>query len=549
MMRSESLRGATMPPKVSWADVTARADSLDEALTVGGAHLPATDVTAARQVLDKIPARRAMVGGRTVVVLAGATGSGKSSLFNALVAEPVSRIGARRPTTSVPTAAMWGDKPSGDLLDWLGVGTRHQVPRTTRRAELLDGLVLLDLPDFDSRVAQHRAEADRVIELADVFVWVTDPQKYADAVLHDDYVKRLSGHDAVSLVVLNQVDRLDRAQISQCIDDLHRLLAADGLADVPILPTSAVRGYGVDDLAGTIGSVVAERNAAEQRLLADVRAAATALRHGVAPSEADLDSQDDSALTDALCRAAGVPAVVDAVRRDYRRQAEHHGGWPFTRWVHRLRPEPLRRLRLDEAHTMNRSGAKLALGRSSLPPPGPAARAAVDVATRQLGRRAAEGLPAAWAEAAQEAATPGDEHLHDALDQAVIGTELHDKPPAWWSVASALQWVFAAVALVGLVWLGLLVVLGMTHVDASAPQWFGLPIPLLMLVFGVLAGVLLALISRWAAARGAERRADRVRSRLRAAIAGVGAEQIIEPVAQVLRCHRRTREALDAAVR
>lgn len=533
--------------KIGWEDVATHADALEEALRTGGDHLPAASVSRAAQVLRKVPAREAILGGRTVVVLAGATGSGKSSLFNALVAEPVSRIGARRPTTSVPTAAMWGDEPSGELLDWLQVGTRHQVPPSTRRAEALNGLVLLDLPDFDSRVAQHRAEADRVIDLADVLVWVTDPQKYADAVLHNDYVKRMSGHGSVSLVVLNQIDRLGRAEISQCVDDLHRLLSADGLSDVPILPTSAVRGQGVDDLAGTIASLVQERTAAQQRLLADVRAAAGALRAGVAPQEATLSGQDDAELTEALCGAAGVPAVVDAVRRDYELQAERHGGWPFTRWVHRLRPEPLRRLRLSDAHTMNRSGAKLALGRSSLPPPGPAARAAVDVASRRLGRRAAEGLPAPWAEAAQEAATPVDDRLHDALDQAVMGTELHSRKPAWWAVTSALQWVFAAVAVAGLVWLAVLVILGWVHVDASTPTWLGLPISLSMLVCGLIAGVLLALISRWAASRGARHRAAQVEARLRASIAVVGIEEIVDPVADVLQAHRDTREALATA--
>jgi len=536
-------------PDNGWDTVTTHAEALAEALRTGEGRLPADGVHRAEQVLQKIPQRQAIVGGRTVVVLAGATGSGKSSLFNALVAEPVSRIGARRPTTSVPTAAMWGDEPSGELLDWLQVGTRHQVPRTARRAEALDGLVLLDLPDFDSRVAQHRAEADRVIGLADVLIWVTDPQKYADAVLHDDYVKQLAGHSAVSLVVLNQIDRLGRAEISQCVQDLQRLLAADGLADVPVLTTSAVRGYGVDDLAGTISSVVQQRNAAEQRLLADVRSAAVSLQPGVAAQEATLHADDDSELTDALCRAAGVPAVVDAVRRDHLVQAEQHGGWPFTRWVHRLRPQPLHRLRLDEAHTMNRSGAKLALGRSSLPPAGPAARAAVDLASRKLGRHAAEGLTPPWAEAVQGAATPSDERLHDALDQAVIGTQLHQRKPTWWAVSSALQWVFAAVAVIGLVWLVLLAILGFAHIYAHAPTWIGLPVPLLMLIVGLLAGVLLALIARWAAARGAHRRAAQVEARLRASIAVVGVEQIIDPVARVLQAHRDTREALAAAAR
>ncbi len=47
-----------------------------------------------------------------------------------------------------------------------------------------------------------------MLELVDVFVWVTDPQKYADARLHDEFVSLLSQHDAVTLSVLNQSDRL-----------------------------------------------------------------------------------------------------------------------------------------------------------------------------------------------------------------------------------------------------------------------------------------------------------------------------------------------------
>ena len=78
------------------------------------------------------------------------------------------------------------------------------------------------------------------------------------------------------------------------------------------------------------------------------------------------------------------------------------------------------------------------------------------------------------AEAVQEAATPPDERLHDALDQAVIGTELHGRKPAWWAVSSALQWVFAAIALIGLVWLILLAILGFAHIDADSPTWIGL---------------------------------------------------------------------------
>ncbi|UUZ43887.1 GTPase [Janibacter limosus] len=207
MSRLNPLRrsgGATRALSVE--ELGARADALSGALGTGGARLEPAPAARAGEVVDKVRERTSPVGGHTVVALAGATGSGKSSLFNALVGAEVARSGMRRPTTSTPTAAVWGSEPAGELLDWLSVGTRHRVegPDTDR----LDGLVLVDLPDFDSRESAHREEATRVLELVDVFVWVTDPQKYADAVLHDDYVAVLREYGAVTIVVLNRVDRL-----------------------------------------------------------------------------------------------------------------------------------------------------------------------------------------------------------------------------------------------------------------------------------------------------------------------------------------------------
>ena len=53
----------------------------------------------------------------------------------------------------------------------------------------LDGLVLLDLPDHDSTEVSHHLEMDRLIKYADLLVWVLDPQKYADAAIHDRYIR------------------------------------------------------------------------------------------------------------------------------------------------------------------------------------------------------------------------------------------------------------------------------------------------------------------------------------------------------------------------
>ena len=100
--------------------------------------------------------------------------------------------------------------------------------------------MLLDLPDHDSTTVAHRLEVDRLVGLVDVLVWVLDPQKYADAAVHERYLRPLAGHAGVMVVVLNQADRLPAHQVDAALDDVRRLLAADGLGPVPVLATSAV---------------------------------------------------------------------------------------------------------------------------------------------------------------------------------------------------------------------------------------------------------------------------------------------------------------------
>src|SRR5439155_690280 len=92
-----------------------------------------------------------------------------------------------------------------------------------------------------------RLEVDRLVELVDLLVWVLDPQKYADAAVHDRYLRPLAEYAGVMLVVLNQVDRLDEAGRAACLADLRALLSSEGLAEVPVLATSATTGDGLPD--------------------------------------------------------------------------------------------------------------------------------------------------------------------------------------------------------------------------------------------------------------------------------------------------------------
>ena len=573
-------RRSSYVDSASAESVKARAASLTSALESGDGCLPARGVDRARAVIGKAAERTSIVGGHTVVALAGATGSGKSSLFNDLVGADIAPIGARRPTTSTPTAAIWGSESASALLDWLKVGARHNVDgrpsgsmlsgatgsgvdptRQSPTAALLDpvsgleldGLVLLDLPDFDSLEATHRVEADRILDLVDVFIWVTDPQKYADARLHEDYIARLSAHDAVTMVVLNQADRLTPEALEACRSDLLRLLVADGVADAEVIATSARDGSGVIDLHHQISSAVAEQNAAVRRLDSDLRVAATALRSGVADSEPILRPSDNASLVDALTRASGIPVILDAVERDFRRETWARTGWPFTRWVRALRPAPLKLLRLNQGADarsggISESDVRLVLGRSSLPPATPAARSAVELATRELGDRAGQGLPQAWTDALTDAATPPGADLGDALDQAVVNTPLRARNPLWWAVFGALQWIFAIAAVAGLVWLGVLMVLGWLQLPAvDTPRLGPLPYPFLLFAGGLLIGFVLSLVSRQVGGVGGRRRKVLVAARLRESVTQVARDRLIAPVQEVLDRHRATREHLEAA--
>lgn len=545
--------------------LAAKAQSLEAALDAGGDELDRRQTMAGAEIVAKVQARTALRGGHTVVALAGATGSGKSSLFNTIVGAEVSTVGAKRPTTSKPTAAVWGAESATELLDWLTVGRRHRVePPSSETSDdrpgSLEGLVLLDLPDFDSRILEHRREADMILALVDVFVWVTDPQKYADALLHDDYLAALSTHDAVTVVVLNQSDRLTADGVRQVTQDLVRLGERDGIKGLQVIATSARTGAGVDDLRLRLATAVAGQEAARQRLAADITAVAGRLRAGVADTEPALGDPAEAELVDALSRAAGIPIVVNAVERDYRQEAWARTGWPFTRWARALRPDPLKRLRLGKDEKDSRdAGTQLlpgvsaaevrsALGRSSLPPPTPAARSAVELATRRVGERAGQGLPIPWAEAAADAATPPGPELADTLDQAIINTPLRARDPLWWTVFGYAQWLFAAATVVGLVWLLVLGVVGWLRLpEIETPRLGPLPYPFLLLAGGLLFGVLLAAVARALARVGARRRAELIQRRLRESVSRVASEHIVAPVREVLRRHAAAREQLDRA--
>ena len=450
----------------------------------------------------------------TVVAIAGATGSGKSSIVNRLAGRELSASSVRRPTTSATHAVVFGDGDAGPLLDWLEVPHRYGVSGEGT----LDGLVLLDLPDHDSTAVEHRIEVDRLVELVDVLVWVTDPQKYADAALHLGYIKPLASHAPVLRFVLNQVDRLGDGGDSVA-RDFGRLVAEDGIVGAEVLPVSAVTGAGFDDFRDMLSAAIEARNAALVRADADLAEAAMSMRQPVGPKEVQRSSNDR--LIEGLADAAGSAAAGDVAQRHHMRQGSLTMGWPFTRWLRRLARKPL----------------------ADLPGPGRAGvgESRADLAIRDYAEEVAGDASSPWPTALRSAAFSERDGLLDDL-RSTVGRETvaAGARPLWWSAFAWLQRVLALTAVVGLVWLITVAVLGgFFRFDTEpllppTPEADWIPLPSTLLICGVVIGLLLSLLVRIPLSVGAKRRGRAARKAIESGVTRHVESRVIEPVAAVV---------------
>lgn len=541
------LRRRAAPP-----DLDARLAGLDQAVALlrPDDPIPVHVLAQATGVAGKVADRRAVGAGRTVVALAGSTGSGKSTLFNAVVGLDLAETGVRRPTTGRPLACVWGglEEPGvASLLDWLGIPDRYATGRDSDldpaddHDHALDGLVLIDLPDHDSVVAAHRAQVDRFVALVDLLVWVVDPEKYADAVLHRDYLQRLVTHEGVLLVVLNQVDRLSSDDRDRCLADLRRLLAADGLHQVELLATSARTGEGVGALSARLAEAVGSRRLADARLAADVLAAAQGLQEATGLDAAIPGSSDVGGsaqrLTAGLAMAAGVDGLAAAAAGSARRAGVARTSWPVTAWLSRLRPDPLRRLRLDRAPARQALPAGPAaqpqvVSRTSRPPATASQQAAARGAVREYVEAALAPLPDGWRQVTRDRLIPSAPQLADELDIAVAAADIGVwRPPRWWAAVRGVQVLLLGVALVGFGWLAALWAMQAFLLVQPEPPLVGtVPLPTVLGVGGVLLGLLVGVLGRFGVGITVRRRRRSVHARLTAAVADVGERVIVAPV-------------------
>lgn len=532
--------------KVSADKIAPKIAALSEAVEACADRGNPEVVAKAAKVVQRATTRTELSGDYTVVALAGSTGSGKSSLFNALTGTELAESAVRRPTTSRAMAVGWGTSLPNELLDWLDVGRRHLIASDDPG---LAQLVLLDLPDHDSTEAEHRVTVDRLVDAVDALIWVVDPQKYADASLHDGYLKPLADHADVMMVVLNQVDRLSSAEVEHCVSDLRSLLNNEGLHNTPLMAVSALRGDGVFELRGSLQATVKRKQTMLHRIGLDVRTAAQALSDDLGPKvPGKINTSIKGRVVDTMGDAAGVSLVTESVGEAWRRRGSAATGWPLVSWISRLRPDPLKQLRLGAQAALEQSPTDL--NRTSLPKATSVQTARVEQGLRELVDQASQGMPSGWVKAISAAAHRDQALLRDELDTAIAGTDLKVHRGAWWwLLITVLQWLLIVAAVGGLLWWLAGPLLAGSGFGVPILSWYGVPAGVWVVVGGVVAGLLLALLSRAFVALGARSRARRARKELQAAVLAVVDEQVFTPVQAELDRYHHAREALRDALR
>lgn len=177
------------------------------------------------QLDDHLLPRLRELSAPAVVVVAGSTGAGKSTLVNSLLGAEVSPAGVLRPTTRRPVLAHHpADGPllaEHPLLEIVDVVVADVVPR---------GIALVDAPDLDSLLASNRATAHRLLEAADLWLFLTTAARYGDAVPWTVLEQAATRGTSMAMVL----NRVPAAALATVRGDLLGRLRERGMAAVPL---------------------------------------------------------------------------------------------------------------------------------------------------------------------------------------------------------------------------------------------------------------------------------------------------------------------------
>lgn len=272
-----------------------------------------------------------------LVVVGGSTGAGKSTLVNTIVGEVVSRTGVLRPTTRSAVLvhhpddheAFASDRVLGSLARVTGTAVAEAAEDPSMLSlvsstRLPSGVGILDTPDVDSVAAGNRDLSRQLLAAADLWLFVTTPSRYADAVPWDLLAQAADRGTEVAVVL----DRVERDELATVHPHLREMLDEAGLGRAALLVVPAAHDVDgmlpettiatvmehLGDLAGTAEDrrAVADRTlrGALDSLEPRVAVVASGVGDQVAAVE-ELDSRVDAAHVNAV---ATMVAAIDEGR-------------------------------------------------------------------------------------------------------------------------------------------------------------------------------------------------------------------------------------------
>ena len=435
------------------SDLARVLDLVDEAVSRAADVVGSSAVEEAALLARSARQRLGFLGETVVIALAGGTGSGKSSLLNALAGEYVAEVAAIRPTTSQPLVWLPRIPEPGivRLLDDMGierrVGHRESTP-----------VAIIDMPDTDSVVGAHRAVFESLLPKVDVVWWVVDPEKYSDRLLHREYLEPLADYQKQFVFVFNQIDRLSPSGVHEVLTDFTRRLREVGITNPVVVPVAAnppdSPPVGIDDLWRRLVDLHADKHVGAAKALVDVRQAAAMVGSAVNLDDAAALGFDDrwadarNASSAALSDLVVAPEVGAAAESDGAALAVRAGVGPLGWIVARLRTSRIARALGLAGPTDTASVEAMAWHK----------RPGLDRALTTLESFVSEtafAVGGPYAQVLRERFTSAD--VRTVVDRSADGA-LHRHAEgaidakSWWGAVGTAKWLLAAAFLGGLAW-------------------------------------------------------------------------------------------------
>lgn len=292
---SESTDPLNMPPDAHAVQLLERVAKLEASLSdlhfilatgQTGSNGESLRIKALHQINDYLEPRINNLNAPLLAVVGGSTGAGKSTLVNSLLGNRISRSGAVRPTTRTPVLAVnpadepWfaNERILPELSRLKGAGyseghgmERHDALLVVPHANVPRGLAILDAPDIDSVSDDNRALAGQLLNAADLWIFVTTANRYADAIPWE-VLTEAGTREITVCVILNRVPAGAEADI---VPDLERLLSAKNLDpkllhvinEVQLDDQQMIPGERLEPISAWLNSLAA--NAAERQRIAE----------------------------------------------------------------------------------------------------------------------------------------------------------------------------------------------------------------------------------------------------------------------------------------